>query len=85
LHAQLLKERQSRPEQTEDRQRDLAGRDFFVSKRFDVGAFEQDLRNVHNAYRRLDEKISQEQALKNGTTPGQTDTGGHIRPAYEVS
>lgn len=33
------------------------GRDFFVSKRFDVGEFEQDLRNVHNAYQTLERKV----------------------------
>jgi len=52
-----------------------------VSKRFDVGEFEQDLRNVHNAYRRLDDKISQQQALKAQSSQAE----GFSRPNYELS
>lgn len=47
-----------------------AGRDFFVSKRFDVGEFDQDLRNVFNAYKKLDDKMNIVNAVKSGSTPG---------------
>lgn len=70
LHAQLLRDRQNHVQQDETMHGPSAhqqtttrdGRDFFVSKRFDVGEFEQDLRNVHNAYQTLERKIEQNMA-----------------------
>ena len=71
LHARLMKEREMKMQQaipsvqdTEmQREDNLAGRDFFVSKKFDVGDFEQDLRRVQNAYTRLEAKYNEHRAM----------------------
>ena len=72
LHAHLMREREVRVQQEEQKgykssheqhrldQINQDGRDFFVSKRFDVGQFEQDLRNVHNAYKKLEQKLNRD-------------------------
>ena len=43
------------------------GRDFFTQKRFDVGEFEQDLKNVYNAYNDLERSYNRTET-QNGLT-----------------
>ena len=47
LHAQMKKERPQHLQNEDDRQ---LGKQFFMDKKFDVGEFESDLKNIYSQY-----------------------------------